>query len=110
MAGMRFGLLAVAGLLAFTSLASAADMPVKAPPPPPPPAPVFSWTGFYIGGHAGGGWGTAESTLTGVRTNFECDYDDSIALREVCLGSNGGISGFAIPISQTQVNGFLGGV
>src|ERR1700676_991259 len=28
--------------------AQAADLPVKAPPPPP--APVWNWTGFYIGG------------------------------------------------------------
>jgi outer membrane immunogenic protein len=104
MASMKFGLLAAAGLLAFTSLASAADMAVKAPPPP---APVFSWTGFYIGGHAGGGWGTAESTLTGVRTNFECGSD--LLLAEVCIG-NRSISGLGIPISQTQENGFLGGV
>jgi outer membrane immunogenic protein len=34
--------------------ASAADMEVKAPPPPPPP--VYSWTGFYFGGHIGGDW------------------------------------------------------
>jgi outer membrane immunogenic protein len=31
--------------------AIAADMPVKARPLPPPP--VFSWTGFYFGGHGG---------------------------------------------------------
>jgi len=37
------------------SAASAADMPLKAPPPPP--APVWSWTGFYIGGNVGGVWG-----------------------------------------------------
>jgi outer membrane immunogenic protein len=52
-------------LLASTALfiglaqgASAADMraaPYR--PPAPPPAPVyFSWTGCYIGGHAGAGW------------------------------------------------------
>jgi outer membrane immunogenic protein len=34
--------------------ASAADLPVA----PPAVAPVFSWTGFYIGGHIG--WGRAE--------------------------------------------------
>jgi len=32
----------------------AADMPVKAPPLPP--APVYSWTGWYVGLNAGGGW------------------------------------------------------
>jgi outer membrane immunogenic protein len=34
--------------------ASAADMPVKAPPPPP--AAIYSWTGCYIGGNVGGIW------------------------------------------------------
>jgi outer membrane immunogenic protein len=40
--------------------AQAADMPLKAPPPP---EPVFSWTGFYIGGHWGWGWGTTDSRV-----------------------------------------------
>jgi outer membrane immunogenic protein len=37
-------------LAALAVPAFAADMPVKAPAPPPP---VYSWTGFYIGGNAG---------------------------------------------------------
>jgi outer membrane immunogenic protein len=37
-------------LFALPGLASAADMPLKAPPP----APVATWSGCYIGGHAGG--------------------------------------------------------
>jgi outer membrane immunogenic protein len=41
--------------LGAVGAASAADLAVKAPPPPPP-APVWSWTGFYIGGHVGGYW------------------------------------------------------
>jgi outer membrane immunogenic protein len=41
--------------LAATS-ASAADMPVKARPLAP--APVFSWSGFYVGGNVGYAWGT----------------------------------------------------
>jgi outer membrane immunogenic protein len=31
---------------------------------PPAPAPMFSWTGFYIGGHVGYGWGRNEFTDT----------------------------------------------
>src|ERR1700722_2962253 len=44
--------LASAGLLA---LAAATASPAKAAPPLP--APMFSWSGFYIGAHAGYGWG-----------------------------------------------------
>src|SRR5262245_55072873 len=51
---------AVLGVLAAASVtpAVAADLsrPVyKAPPPVTVPAQVYSWTGFYIGGHAGAG-------------------------------------------------------
>jgi len=53
----RLSLAIVAGVstIAFTQLASAADLPRKAPPAPPPP-PVFSWTGFYAGGNVGVAW------------------------------------------------------
>jgi outer membrane immunogenic protein len=35
--------------------ATAADMPVKAAPPPV--VELFNWSGLYIGGHVGYGWG-----------------------------------------------------
>src|SRR5713226_3547401 len=35
----------------------AADMPTKGPVYKATPAPVVSWTGCYIGGNLGGGWG-----------------------------------------------------
>jgi outer membrane immunogenic protein len=50
----RYGwALASAMLLGGIGSASAADMAVKAMPPP---APVWNWTGFYIGGSVGGKW------------------------------------------------------
>jgi outer membrane immunogenic protein len=64
------GGLAISALLiaAPLSAASAADMPVKAPPVAP--APVFSWTGLYIGAYAGGAWSgpatTSDPCLVGV--------------------------------------------
>jgi outer membrane immunogenic protein len=48
---------------AASGLAFAADMAVKAPPSPPP-APVYSWTGWYIGGNVGGGWGHRDFTAS----------------------------------------------
>jgi outer membrane immunogenic protein len=54
----KFALTALA-LLGLTDLSLAADLPVKAPPMA---APVFTWTGFYVGGNAGWGWGQSVST------------------------------------------------
>jgi outer membrane immunogenic protein len=45
--------------LALCGVASAADMPLKAPPP----APVYyNWTGFYLGVNLGGSWGHQSAT------------------------------------------------
>src|SRR4051812_13214177 len=97
MSKLRLGFMAATALVAVTSVASAADMPVrpiyKAPPPPPP---AFSWTGFYIGAIAGGGWSTTEAAVTGFDVNFP-------------NGEGFGESGFSVPVAQTQSNGFLAG-
>src|SRR3954465_13566832 len=100
MSKLRLGFMAATALGAIMSVASAADMPVrpiyKAPPPPPA---AFSWTGFYIGGIAGGSWSTTEAAITGIHvaeipnTNFD-GFD---------------ATGFSIPVAQTQSNGFLAG-
>ena len=47
--------LAASVLLTMTAAASAADLPMKAVTAP---APVYSWSGFYIGGNIGGGSAT----------------------------------------------------
>jgi outer membrane immunogenic protein len=88
-------ILTAAAIVALSSVtAFAADLAVKAPMYAPP-APVFSWTGFYVGGHVGAGWGTTESNVDVGRTIFE----------------NFGFNGLAliVPLAQTQMNGFLGG-
>jgi outer membrane immunogenic protein len=53
----------VAGIAAAAFCAApafAADMPVKAPAMV---APVWNWTGFYLGGQAGYGWGKSSYNL-----------------------------------------------
>src|SRR5450755_623710 len=54
----RFGCAAFAAiaLIGFASIASAADMPIKAPPVVAAP---FSWTGPYVGVNVGVVWGNA---------------------------------------------------
>ena len=73
-------LLASVGAIALTgSAALAADLPSRAPPPVYlPPPPIFTWTGFYIGGQVGGAWGSGSGrfhafdpdTNTFVDTSF----------------------------------------
>jgi len=53
------------GLLAGAGTAHAADMPLKAPAP----KPVYDWTGFYLGAHAGFGWGRSDAVLTDPLTS-----------------------------------------
>ena len=55
--------LAGAMLASFAAIqsATAADLALKAPPPP---APVFSWTGWYVGVNLGGSFGKAADTAT----------------------------------------------
>jgi outer membrane immunogenic protein len=47
--------IAIVSAITLTQMATAADLPRKAPAYTPPPPAVFSWTGFYVGGNAG--WG-----------------------------------------------------
>ena len=59
--------LAAVAVLGFTSVASAADMPVKAPAPIV--APLYNWTGPYIGIAGGYGWGHSDQTDPGRPPN-----------------------------------------
>jgi outer membrane immunogenic protein len=54
------GIVTAFGLTALATSAMAADLPVKAPPPAP--APVYAWTGCYIGGNVG--WARVETKVT----------------------------------------------
>ena len=65
---MKRVLLASVGVVALAVPASAADLRTRRPPPPAPApapvvvAPVYNWTGFYVGGHIG--WGRLEGDAT----------------------------------------------
>ena len=53
-------LLASAAVAFATTAAFSADLPSRRAPPvyaPPPPIPVFTWTGFYLGGQVGYAFG-----------------------------------------------------
>ena len=61
---LRCTLLASVGAIALAGSAFAADLPSRAPPPVyVPPAPIFTWTGIYVGGQIGYAWGTSNTNL-----------------------------------------------
>ena len=57
-------LLGGAAAIALTSTVLAADLPRRAAPPAYAAVPVFTWTGFYIGGNAGYIFSDSGSILT----------------------------------------------
>jgi outer membrane immunogenic protein len=82
--GMAMKRIAVAtvALALGTSVAMAADMPVKAPVAVPPV--IYGWTGFYVGLNAGYSWGSSSTTqsfrdttsgaiLSSSHTRFDMD-------------------------------------
>jgi outer membrane immunogenic protein len=54
----------------FSDPANAADLARKAAPPMVAPAPVYSWTGCYVGAHVGWGWGHNSHTQTSFSSHF----------------------------------------
>jgi outer membrane immunogenic protein len=71
----------------------AADLVVKAPQMPTP-APVFSWTGFYVGGNFGAKWATAS---------------DSVNVAPATAFGAALPSGTSLPLSSTTPSSFIGG-
>jgi outer membrane immunogenic protein len=61
----RFSAVLIGGIAAvvLTQMASAADLPRKAPAYTPPPPPVYIWTGIYVGGNVGGAFSNTDWTF-----------------------------------------------
>jgi outer membrane immunogenic protein len=90
--------------LALPGIAQAADLPLRRAPIATAPVPVWTWTGCYVGGHVGSGWGNkiwedrggddiSDNTSYGT-TGFlggvqvGCDYQWGV----VVLGAEGSFS------------------
>ena len=99
-------------------VATAADMPTKAPVSAP--IPYYDWTGFYIGGNVGGAWAnvthTSSSTTTGVVRDTNRQNASSVigggqvgynwmATPNWVLGIEADISAANLSSSHTRSNG-----
>ena len=87
---MKKFLLGTVGLLALGMAAPATAADLAARPytkaPPPMVAPIYDWTGFYIGGN--GGWGQSNSCL-----NFDGPLVSLTSLTAAPRGPEGSIGG-----------------
>ena len=91
---LKRALFTTTALAALTASAIAADLPSRRAPPPIVAVPVFTWTGFYIGGNAG----YAFSTQRPAATN---------GISAVTVGNVA--AGFRPPFVALDQDGFTGG-
>jgi outer membrane immunogenic protein len=66
---VRSFLLSSVAFAAIGGTAVAADLPSSRAPAAPPPLPIFSWTGLYVGGQVGYGFGNDTATPAGFAPN-----------------------------------------
>lgn len=123
---LKRALLGATALVLLAGTASAADLstryPVKAAPIP---VQVFSWTGFYIGGHVGWGWASNNLDYTvagappvtfgyglgssnGFTGGFQVGYNYQFA-NNVVLGVEADFDWSDIGTSSLLVGGPVGG-
>jgi outer membrane immunogenic protein len=95
---LRRILLASVGAIALAGSAFAADLPSRAPPPVyVPPAPIFTWTGFYIGGQVGYAWGKNNVNFGDNFGDFDSfSYNTSGVIGGAHVGYNLQLSQFVI--------------
>ncbi|THD63213.1 MAG: porin family protein [Bradyrhizobium sp.] len=95
-------LTAVCAIAGSIQVAAAADMPTKAPVYAPV---LYSWTGFYVGGQAGGGWFTNHVTNglnpTDGTVNFPPGFVHNAVHGSGWLG--GGYAGYNYQVNQLVV-------
>ena len=82
---MKKFLLGAIGAVAMAAPAVAADLPARTYKAPPPViAPIYDWTGFYIGGN--GGWGESHSCVDFLN-------GAGVAVAQGCGSRSGGVIG-----------------
>ena len=123
---MRAIFISAIALAAVTGSALAADLPSRRASPVFVPAPVFSWTGFYIGGQVGYGFGRDSAAIdaraigapalfayggssSGVVGGGHVGYNYALGNNAI-LGASGLVVGLEGDVdgSDTRANGDLG--
>src|SRR5215510_5855898 len=94
--------------------ATAADLGVKAPivKAPVPVAPIYDWSGFYVGAHAGYRWADPELTSAPYTFSVPGSGPHTYAARDERYRANGGIvggqAGYNVMLSPAILAGLEG--
>jgi len=97
------GIASAATVLAAAGSARAADMAVKAPLPPVA-APLFSWTGFYLGANLGAAW--AQRNVTDLFGNTFSRNSDARFIGGGQLGYNWQTGSFVLGV-EGDIDGIV---
>jgi outer membrane immunogenic protein len=81
----------VGATLLFAGPAFAADLGVR--PPVMPLGPVFAWTGFYIGGNVGYGWGDQAVDFSGDPSLIGSLIGRGLVASSLASGPRGAVGG-----------------
>ena len=110
---MKKILLSSVALFGFAGAASAADLPSRYAPPAPvvAAAPIFTWTGFYVGVNAGYGWNDdADDVVFGATTIPGVSDDDGGFIGGAQVGYNYQIGSFVVGLEGDIQYADFGGV
>ncbi len=98
---MKKIMLAAAAVLTVSAPAFAGDLPVRRSTPyyaPEPARQLFNWSGFYVGGNAGYGWGSAlGADPSGYLLGLQAGYNFFVASNV--------LAGIETDISITSIEG-----
>lgn len=94
-------LMAAVSAVAFTQMASAADLPRRAPEYAPAPPVVYNWSGIYVGGQAGGAWTDSSYTFTNVVGAENFSHSPASFFGGGHLGAQGQWGAFVLGVEGT---------
>jgi outer membrane immunogenic protein len=101
--------IAAVSTIALTQIASAADLPRKAPLYMPLP-PAFSWTGCYIGGNIGYGWGRETVSISNLGETTGVAELAGVSLGPVTGSTNGVLGGGQIGCNYQFASNWVIGI